>query len=712
MSELAGEIFKRDCENIKKYDAKLDYDGMLVVLVGEIYLRIEKTHEYPNKPPKISVFGPVGDVNRARTCDDRGFYALENLWSSKPWSNGMDIDAAVDRVAFLLHEQNCTSERENCTSRIEYREWEIESSWRRVMIRSSSCGDSRALEFKEFSMTSNIDGIFAAMQPLSGVIDDEDLIVMNHAIGFEPLDVVNIPTCYYTRLPHGDSTKRLMMPLVSTRNPATRICDQIEPLPWFISEEAFLHGIRTTPDGRNFTHAMPLIMDPKMVRPHNREAMVRLFKSVGLERIDLFLTMLTTTSMLVVDGAIEPNRATTTMIFQILQVMNSELSHGDIPASITKHVSTFIEDPRARTKARTRNLGHFTALVAFASPQERLHRVMPAIMREALTRNMLWLGQHDVDSKIVPLLNSSNIKGNEVAISSAAFDSGVKSMRLFVFITLLENIMTSDGKTKEAFLKENNGFPSVVDARRFNRGVEVLRDMKSWQEVLKALGLKVMDDVEIAGQVSIAWKNSKSLGYHSDTTDFKKIQASGVSTILKRGESYKGGIDKGTKSIDICDTWGWTYGVVRYLDTTVFLTDARGNVIDYMDYTKRTLLKIGTHSGDIMGPHSGQHLVNIRLSACQQGVEYIYVVLSAFADSTLEDIKQPSVVVSSEGNELCRYSSSLSSLDKKKQALVLCRFERAKAGGWTVVAIGKTCMGNASNYTGIAAEIVGFHPTP
>ena len=720
MSYLSTSIFKTDINNIKGFDAKIGIDGSLVVrcpIKGtHVVLRVNVKYggDYPRAPPKFAVFGPIGDVNRSSHCDDEGFYDLENLWApvgKGSWSNGFDLDTSIGRVVDMLGCQIMPGELEHMK---EFDAWNDDSKWSWTVNTTAVLLPTEPLEFVLQSEQENIDKIFAATQPLSGTIDEKDMIVLKHALGFGIKQEDGMPTkacCFYTRLPDGDGKEKLMLPILSTRNPVTNVTDQMLPYPHFISVKAFEHGIRKTPKGKDFTHAIPLIMRRG---DYDRDAMMRLFKDVGLERIDLFLTILTTMVVLIVDGGLEANAETMMMLTQIMHVMAHELD-GPCQAIISNHIATFMRDPGARTKNKTRNLGHFTALVAMASCKHTLlgGNIMAAIMREALTRNMLWLGQYDVQGEIVPKLKAQEIEGFEEVIAATAFASGVKSMRLFVCMTLLQNIMTSEGKTKVEYFKgldATNGFPSVVEVRRFQRGVEVLHEMKSWPDVLKALGLKVMDNVGIAKQVKRAWNDSKLLGYHTDKTNFSKLQASGVSTILKSGKTYDG-IDQGTREVEICDTWSWPITLLGhlFLDTTVIFADAHGNVLGYADYNHLTCSidhrTVATHSGDIMTPNFGMHRVNIRLSACPAKVTYIYIVLSSWALAMLADIKQPNVSVLSDGHELCRYEVE-STLDiKTKQAVVLCRFERATTrGGWTVKAIGKTCMGNASRYD----EIMGF----
>jgi hypothetical protein len=62
--------------------------------------------------------------------------------------------------------------------------------------------------------------------------------------------------------------------------------------------------------------------------------------------------------------------------------------------------------------------------------------------------------------------------------------------------------------------------------------------LSSWREYYVLLGRQAPSDAALSDLLRWAWAAGAAKGYHSADTDFSRVQASGVSTILLKGQSY------------------------------------------------------------------------------------------------------------------------------------------------------------------------------
>lgn len=99
---------------------------------------------------------------------------------------------------------------------------------------------------------------------------------------------------------------------------------------------------------------------------------------------------------------------------------------------------------------------------------------------------------------------------------------------------------------------------------------------------------------------------------------------------------------------------------VRYLDGSCLLYGPGRVFLEYVDWQRQGSHQTQqqaavTHSGDIMDfqNHDGKNTAHIQLSNLGLGVEEIFITLSAWMHSTINDIEKPYVQVGPTGAAMC-----------------------------------------------------------
>ena len=211
------------------------------------------------------------------------------------------------------------------------------------------------------------------------------------------------------------------------------------------------------------------------------------------------------------------------------------------------------------------------------------------------------------------------------------------------------------------------------------------------------------------GQVKIQKEISLEKATITCNTVLKKKVKDGAYKLLKRGESTAiGSMD----AITLQDTWKWRSGSgTKFLDASVLFFGFNGEYLqEYVDYRRTSAFpgRIATHSGDVMTPDSGKHVVNVNLSKLPAAVGNVFIVLSCYQSATLYDILAPVVCVedTSTGNALCGYQlDDAASNLKQTKCVIMCRIHRASPGAeWKVDALGELLSaGTVNDYSPITA---------
>jgi len=235
--------------------------------------------------------------------------------------------------------------------------------------------------------------------------------------------------------------------------------------------------------------------------------------------------------------------------------------------------------------------------------------------------------------------------------------------------------------------------------------------VEAWPAFYKQCGLKVPTPVEMSNRLKLAVKNSLKKKYHNRNTDFTRIQGSGVSKILLKGESFT--CNTNLKRVYLEEIWGYPEGVI-YLDASCLVYDfdkKHIGTIDYSNLSFRTSDGKDTcilHSGDVIAyeKKEGKHTIQVTLDKLPSNVAALYFTFSGFT-TPIREILHPYILFNDPDTqqELCQYQ--FDNKDTKDfTAVVMAKLIRTSpTSGWQVIAIGHIGMGNALNYPAIKDSI-------
>jgi len=201
-----------------------------------------------------------------------------------------------------------------------------------------------------------------------------------------------------------------------------------------------------------------------------------------------------------------------------------------------------------------------------------------------------------------------------------------------------------------------------------------------WQGFFKACGRPCPGPAALTDILKQAVKNSLQKSYHSVNTDFSRIHASGVSHILKKGESYK--IDSSVKKARLelgSDSSNILCGAcLVYEDLSCKQVASYDNPWVYGGAVQ--------HSGDMMVEGKSKHIINIDLTRVPPSVTRLFLTLCSCGCADLSCFKNPSIKMQDEasGAPLCTYNLETAG---RSPTVVMAGILRV-GGAWKVTAIG------------------------
>jgi stress response protein SCP2 len=234
--------------------------------------------------------------------------------------------------------------------------------------------------------------------------------------------------------------------------------------------------------------------------------------------------------------------------------------------------------------------------------------------------------------------------------------------------------------------------------------------------VFKVLGVPCPSKDVLLKKLEQAVLNSETKGYHTRGMDFSKLQKSGVSKILLKGESYSA--PPNMKKVKMHERWRFGNST-EYLDASCLAYDFNGKIIATVDYSNQEAFKFKErgngrgygsyttfgrpaidHSGDQIDhvARSGEHTIDIDVQSLPSHVAALYFTVSSWT-TTLKDIIQPSVhLVGDEDIELCSYELEQTDTGENT-AVIMCKLFRESKGSrrWEMKAIGHIGLGRATN---------------
>jgi len=248
------------------------------------------------------------------------------------------------------------------------------------------------------------------------------------------------------------------------------------------------------------------------------------------------------------------------------------------------------------------------------------------------------------------------------------------------------------------------GAPPQVLARRVTHRVLAALDADTWPQIFRCLAVACPPKDRLAAVLRDAVVRSARYGYHTPGMDFSRIQRSGTSAILRKGESY------GIK------------GEVRHL--TLFLGSDSHSILcgACLLYRRGVFHEVvcynHTRSGDGAVHHSGDssdeqgnayHRVEINLARLHDDIDTIYLTVCSCGPANLSGFRNPSIHLTDSNapnTNLCSYS-----IDERTRApsAVMAALRKRGDGAWEMEALGLDCMHRCcSNYKVIRATISQF----
>jgi len=285
-------------------------------------------------------------------------------------------------------------------------------------------------------------------------------------------------------------------------------------------------------------------------------------------------------------------------------------------------------------------------------------------------------------------------QGADMARLQATFTSTKVSKRLLMFHVHFLKLV------KEQTLDLFFGRPSQNMRGSFKNSVKSILEIETWPAFFAACGRPCPGPAALTDIIKRATKNSKQKGYHSDRTDFSRIQASGVSHILKKGETYKVGSSIQKVHLELGS------------DSAMILC---GACLLYEDLTCSQIVSFDRpygykgaviHSGDTQQQGKSMHVIDIDLAKLPSSVTRIFFTLCACGGADLSAFKRPCISMQGEdGAPLCVYNLEQAGRAPTVVMAVIARNQ----GSWQVTAIGKhssvRCCGNYSQVKRDIAKI-------
>jgi stress response protein SCP2 len=562
--------------------------------------------------------------------------------------------------------------------------------------------------------------------------------------------LVNRMRCFFTKQTFFEDV--LGVGLDFTVNPKTKLVDYISVSQDILSQTAFSkHKVRTDVFGNKFQVFLPLYFS----EDHFQRALPQIQKTIfGLcpEKrlqfgsfhpsmvLDVFPKIITTFVVLLSDEGVSASRKSFTGLIRIHRLFLA-LAHQypTIKVEAIQRLKHFVDKEGNRSKESCPSLGAILPLLMVVDQHDfNWAKIRPAYLNEMFDRAVLWVCKEHpkLETTTQSSGNPETVEQCEerVMLTRSAM-TVVLRLTMFhaYFLTACCKGTTQDRSNKyDCFFgqtdpadnpssskvgeghdgvsnaedkldakvpgDEKEESPPVLSFSHFREQVNRIHSSTTWKSFFQLVGLRGPRCKEdMAKLLRQHVKNSRRKKYHKAGMDFARVQASGTSQILAKGQTY-------SASSELCrvsfhDSWSFT-GHVKFLDATCLLY--RGKLlVGNVDYLRRTGGDGAVrHSGDILRDGVGTHTIHINLSQLQPEITSCVFVISAFNGATLSDILTPTISFTDADKDLPLCVYHLDSEDKVSHltSVVMCKLYRTRKESWHVQAIGDAYGGDASNY--------------
>ena len=585
--------------------------------------------------------------------------------------------------------------------------------------------------------------------------------------------------CFHTKQPLGTrrrhhSTDRdgdcdakidvLGLPLRVTYNPKTRELDYVYSSMDLLSASAFYdEGVRRSAWGEPFTHFLPLYLDAEhweAALPMLRDTVRQLCTpspswrgaaeaeaggkggkggrggGVGRGRgrgggdgmrgyvpfrpemlLDVLPKLLTTMVVLICDAGVHASDALLDGYCQVNRLLIAAAAkYPQLRVAVTKRVRAFIADDACRTKAHEPSLGTLIPLLAIAGGVRWADLAWP-LLEETFARGVLWA------CRAHPELERLDGVDGEQRLQWTWEERRVAARYLMFHTGFLARL----SKVKPAELDTFHGRPSPWLRSAMRQHLTTVLSADSWPAFFATIRVPLPSKAQMVELLCRAVQRSEARGYHKKGMDFSRVHKSGVSAILRKGESCSASPTMHRLRLE--EVWRYRTEETLFLDATALAYGFDGEPRAHVDYSQTSSANglagryhysggghrggraaAMRHSGDVIdgGKREGKHTIDINLRSLSDEVGALYFTLSGWTTS-LREIVRPEVLCfdpdDKSGEPLCTYE-----LEGKptgsSTAVLMCKVWRERPGAiWHVTAIGSLGEGRASNYEPIHASI-------
>jgi len=350
-------------------------------------------------------------------------------------------------------------------------------------------------------------------------------------------------------------------------------------------------------------------------------------------------------------------------------------------------------DPRKRTKAEEPSLGDFLPLISVSGqPASCWAALAQPILEETFDRNVLWACRDNPGFAAAE--NNQLRQGADARRLAATFATTKVSKRLLMFHASFLQLV--DQQRLDLFF----GRPPQHLRQAFKASVRKILDVDNWPGFFAVCGRQCPGPAAVTDLLKQATKNSLRKGYHTARTDFSRIHASGVSHVLKKGESYR--VDHGVRQVRL----------ELGSDSSMILC---GACLVYEDLNCRQVVSYDQsvgykgavkHSGDMVVDGKSKHVIDIDLNALPAAVTRLFLTLCSCGCADLSGFRAPSIKMQgSDGQPLCQYDLEQAG---RSPTVVMAAILR-EGGQWRVTAVGQhspvRCCGN---YSRVKQDIAAF----
>lgn len=546
--------------------------------------------------------------------------------------------------------------------------------------------------------------------------------------------------CFHTKAELGmiDARRRrpevFGIPITFTVNPRTHEVDYIYSSLDTLSFSAYADdGVRRTVWGEKFTHFLPLFLTHEhyeAAKPALRTSIKALVEGSprwkharGQYRpemaLDVLPKLLSTMVVLLVDKGVSASDTFLDGFVQIYRLLLAiAAEHPNLRTEVTRRVREFVASESKRTKDAEPNLGVLVPLLALCNGLRWCDLAWP-LLEELMDRGVLWACRDHPE-----LAEPAKLDVDEAL--SLAWGARTVANRLLMFsVGFLSRLSKVSVEQLDGF----HGQPTPWLRASMRQHIEKVLTAKSWPEFFTLINVPLPSKAYMHAWLTRAVANSERKRYHKRGMDFSRIQRSGVSSILRKGESISA--SPTMKRVRLIEVWRWAGNGTLFLDASALAYSFGGSPLGHVDYSEQqstTGLVTGgchrivtggqsrvamRHSGDVIdhAHHEGKHTIDIDLRALSDEVGAIYLTLSAWQQD-LRTIVRPEVLCidpDEKSNEpLARYELEGRPTGSQTAVLMAKIWRPAPGKSWKVTAIGELCKGRAGQYQPMHDKISGL----